>query len=182
MRRHSRLLGAGIAAVGLSITIVGCSSSEDQPGVAVSPSTAVSGSVAPDSSSGQVELAPVTLKKAATYPNGVAVKLAGISRTTLEAKGPGEVSGPGITVQVQVTNGSGQEIVVDGTTVNLFYGKAKNPAAPASTSDKPISGPVAVGGSADGVYNFSVPASGNPIEVVVSYSAAEPVAVFAGNL
>lgn len=167
-------VGAGLAV----ITLAGCSSSGGQPPVA----TPSDGAGQSTNATGQATAAPVALTKTGTFGNGVTVKVTSIARVKLAAEGPGEVAGPGIRVNLAITNSSGADISLDTAAVNLFYGAAKTPASPAVSTDKSFSGTLANGSTATGVYSFAVPAGANPIVLQVSYTSNEPVVVFAGKV
>lgn len=180
--RTTRTALALSAAAGLAvITLAACSSSGGQPPVAT-PSDGASQSANATGGTGQATQAPVALTKTGTFGNGVTVKVTSISRVKLAAEGPGEVAGPGIRVNLAITNSSGADVSLDAAAVNLFYGAAKTPASPAVSTDKSFSGTLANGSTATGTYSFSVPANANPILLQVSYTPTEPVVVFAGKV
>ena len=88
-----------------------------------------------------------------------------IEPTNLTANGPGEVSGPGVFVTVDVRNATDKPLDLAGLVVNAHYGDG-TPAIPAALQRDALSGTVAPGESKSGVYAFSVPADQNSSVVV----------------
>jgi hypothetical protein len=88
-----------------------------------------------------------------------------IEPTNLTANAPGEVSGPGVFVTVDVRNATDKELDLAGLVVNAHYGDG-TPAVPAALQRDALSGTVAPGESKSGVYAFSVPADQNSSVVV----------------
>ncbi len=126
--------------------------------------------------------APVALSEPSDVNDGVTVRLAGIESLTTTAELPGEISGPGIEVTVEIANGSQSPVSLDNVVVNLVDG-ARTPAIPMTASPaKPFTGEVDPGNKAQAVYVFTVPTTyKNPATITVSYAAQSPVAVFTGN-
>lgn len=125
--------------------------------------------------------APVALDAAGDFGNGIAVGLTSIESISAVAQMPGEVAGPGIRVEVTITNGSNQLIDVGNVVVDL-QDAAGTPAVPMTSGATPFSGSIDAGASASGVYLFTVPAGySNPATISVSYNAAAPVVVFSGD-
>jgi len=88
-----------------------------------------------------------------------------IEPTNLTANGPGEVSGPGVFVTVNVRNATDKPLDLAGLVVNAHYGDG-TPAIPAALQRDALSGTVAPGETKSGVYAFSVPADQNSSVVV----------------
>lgn len=173
-RRPTRaILVAAISGI-VTLGVVSCSStgSGNQPEVAETSSSA----------SANQEIKVSSFEKEAQYGNGVTATVVKIDRVTLPANGPGEIAGPGIQTQIRITNGTGAEIDLTNSVVNVFYGANRTPAATANSSDTPFTGSLAPGQSATGVYNFLVPAKGAPVFLEVSYAPDQPVAVFTGKV
>ena len=122
------------------------------------------------------------MKSTAAFGNGVTAKVLDTSRVSIKGQGPGEIGGPGVKVQIQITNGSGETIDLNSVTANIFYGSGKVPASPVTNSDAGLSGTLSPGKSASGTYYFSVPKGADPIELQVSYSIQQPVVVFTGKI
>ncbi|MGB3673653.1 MAG: hypothetical protein WA988_04350 [Candidatus Nanopelagicales bacterium] len=166
---------AGIAVFGLAA----CSSSSSPTNEATPEVTAPSGAVT--SGSGQEIMSPVGFKTPVNYPSGLTVDVVKADRVTVAAQGPGEISGPGISFLIKLTNKSDSEIKLDNVAVNAFYGKGKTPASPAPTSATPFSGTLGKGMSTEAAYVFNVPSGADPVELQFSYATNAPVAVFVGK-
>jgi hypothetical protein len=81
-----------------------------------------------------------------------------------------------------IKNTSGGAIDLSSVIVNL-QDKAGTPSNPMSASPaKPVSGKLASGATASGVYVFSLPRSHlNPVTISVSYTTEAPVVLFVGD-
>ena len=134
------------------------------------------------SGSGQELLAPVSFKMPVNYPSGLTVDVAKAERVTVAAQGPGEISGPGVSFQLKLTNKSDSEINLDNVAVNVFYSKAKTPASPAPTSATPFSGVLGKRHEHAGHVRLQRSQRADPIELQFSYATTAPVAVFVGKL
>ena len=126
--------------------------------------------------------APVALSEPSDVSDGVTVRVAGIKSLTTTAELPGEISGPGIEVTIEIANDSQSPISLDNVVVNLVDA-ARTPAIPMTASPaKPFIGEVDPGNKAQATYVFTVPETyKNPATITVSYAAQSPVAVFTGN-
>jgi hypothetical protein len=126
--------------------------------------------------------APVALSETGTYANGVTVQLVSLEPITTKAELPGEIAGPGLKVTVKITNGSADAIDVGNVVVDL-QDAVQTPAIPMTSGAAPFTGSVAAGADATGVYIFTTPTDyTDPATITVTYSAAQPVAVFVGNV
>lgn len=167
---------AGVAA----LAIAGCSSSsspttEATPEVSVSSGEATAGS-------GQTTLPPAKFTSPVVYPSGLNVEIVKSTRVTVAAQGPGEVSEPGASFELKLTNKSGDAIDLNNVAVTVYYGKEKTPASPAPTSGMPFSGTLGAGMTAEASYVFGLPNGADPVELQFSYKTSEPVAVFVGKI
>lgn len=134
----------------------------------------------------EVELttnAPVAVTDTADYGNGVTVALTTLDSITTTAELPGEIAGPGVAVTVQIVNSGGDAIDLGAVVVDLADA-AGTPALPMTTSPAaPFSGSLAAGGTASGVYVFTLPTGYTaPVTISVSYSVDAPVVVFTGDI
>jgi ABC-type oligopeptide transport system substrate-binding subunit len=154
---------------------VTASSSANAPSGTSTSGTATSGT-------GQEVLAPVSFNKTVTYPSGLTTQVVKSGRVTVAAQGPGEVSGPGVSFTIKLTNKAGDAIDLDSVAVNAFYGKGKTPTSPAPTAATPFSGSLGSGASTEATFVFGLPAGANPVELQFSYAANAPIAVFAGKV
>lgn len=166
---------AGIAVFGLTA----CSTSTE-PTTEASPEVSVPAG-APTSGSGQELMTPVNFKTPVNYPSGLTVDIVKADRVTVAAQGPGEVSGPGVSFQLKLSNKSDKDLDLNNVAVNAFYSKAKTPASPAPTSATPFSGTLAKGATAEASYVFNIPNGADLVELQFSYATNAPVAVFVGK-
>jgi hypothetical protein len=118
-------------------------------------------------------LPPVRTGAPAVPARGVQVVVDKVRQVTVSAEGPGAVAGPGVSVEVRVTNGSGSALDLGGLAVNASYGDDATPAAPSdSPPARPLAGRLAPGAAAAGVYVFTVPrAEASSLRVDVSSDA-----------
>ncbi|MGY1615768.1 hypothetical protein ACI797_03405 [Geodermatophilus sp. SYSU D00691] len=129
------------------------------------------------------ELPEVALDSPAPVGNGVVATLTAVEAIEGTANGPGNIAGPAVRVTVRIENGTTQPIAVAGAAVNMYYGADRTPASPL---DDPSQRPfgldmVEPGGTADGVYVFTVPADQRDLVTVeVGYEAGAPLLVFSG--
>jgi hypothetical protein len=127
--------------------------------------------------------APVPVTGTGDYGNGVTVSLASLTGVTTTAELPGEIAGPGVAVTVRVVNSSADAIDLSNVVVDL-QDAAGTPALPMTTSPAaPFAGPLEAGGTAEGVYVFTLPSSyTGPATVSVTYTVDAPVVTFTGDL
>lgn len=113
---------------------------------------------------------------------GITASVARIESIDGQATGPGDVAGPAVRVTVRIDNPTQEATSVDGVSVNVFHGPDLTPATPlGDPSQDPFAGEVPAGGSATGVYVFSVPAAAQgDVTVQVGHRAGAPLAVFSG--
>jgi hypothetical protein len=126
---------------------------------------------------------PVTLDAPADFGDGVVVRLSGIRATQVEGRMPGEFSGPGIDVTVEMTNRSDRTIDVGNVTVALIDGGG-DLAIPIQDPQRPeLRGSLAPGESRTGTYLFYLPPEDRSgATVTISYAAGAPVVQFIGDL
>jgi hypothetical protein len=127
---------------------------------------------------------PVKIEESANFGNRVSARVVASKPVEIDAEGPGEVSGPGILINLKITNNSGKRINLDNVTMTLGYGSEKTPANPAYfQAAKPIDGKLADGESTTGTYVFRIPTSQRDnVEIWLDYSASEPIVVFIGSV
>jgi hypothetical protein len=129
-------------------------------------------------------LPEVPLDAQAGAGDGVVATLPRIEEIQGSAEGPGNVSGPALRVTVRIANGTADPVTLDGVAVNLFYGPTRTPASPLEdASQRSFTGSLEPGGSADGVYVFSVPADArDAVAVEVGYQVGAPFLLFTGSV
>ncbi|MCZ2825179.1 MULTISPECIES: hypothetical protein [unclassified Modestobacter] len=128
-------------------------------------------------------LSPVALDQTAAVGNGIGAEVVSLEGIAGTAIGPGNVSGPALRVTVRLTNGTAEPVSLGGVAVELAWGPELVPASPLDdVSAAPFQGSVPAGGTAEGVYVFSI-AEGDRAEVTLSvgYQAGAPFLVFTGD-
>jgi len=163
--------------------------SSASPGPSASPSPRASGSVSPAPSPSLkvdpaygVPVARKVLKDApGDFGNGVTSRIAAITSITATGAQAGEVSGPAVRVDIELTNGTSADISLGAITVNAYYGASKTPASPiASSSGRGgFRGKLVAGKTATARFVFSVSREQQKsLVVTVSKDAGGPVIVF----
>jgi hypothetical protein len=188
-RTHPRHYLSAAAVVAAGILLGGCGGSDGDATVETGTPTLLTPSrsfTAPAGQQGNPEptaavttLPVTTLGKAVTIGDGVGVTVRDLKRLTVEANGPGETSGPAVSVVVEIRNDSGKNIDLGSFAVTASYGD-NVPAIPSSADpNDPLSGPLPGGKSTAGTYVFRVAKNGaETITVQVSSNTAADIAVF----
>lgn len=126
---------------------------------------------------------PVAMDATSEFGNGVSARISKVTAVQAEATLPGETSGPGVSVTVQVTNGSDGAIDLGNVTVDLGNAEGASAAPVTTQPDTSFSGPLAPGDTAEGTYLFRVsPDERANVVIKVKYSSDTPIAVFAGSV
>lgn len=196
MTRRTTGLVAG--AVTTALMVAGCSGGSEQAGsttasaaapTASSPGSTAGPGASPQSTAGTPSLTPVPSKARTTLPPAApsrTVAVGGTARTvllssrnvTVSGQGPGELSGPGVALTLQVTNGSSSPLDLDAVTVSASI-RGQEASSSDSAPAKPFTGRLAPGAKAQGVYVFVLPPGGRrPVGVLVSLAPDLPVARF----
>jgi hypothetical protein len=192
-----RATGLVVAAVTSTLLVAGCSGGSGQA-AGTSTSPAVTGTTGTSSapaapavssrpttpsltavpSKARTTLAPVAPSKTVAVGGTARTVLLESRKVTVKGQGPGELSGPGVALTLQVTNGSSRPLDLDAVTVSAgIRGEeaSSSDAAPA----RPLGGRLAPGAKARGVYVFVLPPGARrPVAVVVSLAPDLPVARF----
>jgi hypothetical protein len=128
-------------------------------------------------------LDPVGVDAQADFGGGVTARLASIEAVQTEAHLPGEISGPGVAITVEIANAGSQPVDVDNVVVDLI-GPDGGSATPIVDPDRPpLDGEVAPGATARGTYVFTISEEDRQdVTLTVSFSALAPTAVFAGSM
>jgi hypothetical protein len=112
----------------------------------------------------------------------VEVKLVSIKSRKVKAVGPGEVGGSALVVTVRITNGTRDDLEVDGTYVTVIDSKGNTGIGLTNDPSSPLIEPILPGKSETGVYVFRVPTKARSnIRVFVTYSPDHETAVFVGD-
>lgn len=127
-------------------------------------------------------LAPVALGKPSSFGNGVTTSLVSVKRVTVTGHRPGEISGTGLAVTVQFTNGGTAPVSLNTAAVNTFTGAVGAPATPVhGVATRPLQGTLAPGRSQSATYVFAAPEAGlGDVTVTVAWLAGSATAVFNG--
>lgn len=155
-------------------------SSSSTPGASASPTPSAAPTIDPDYGAPVAETVPKDAE--GNLGGGFTARLAAIE--SIEATGTqvGEISGPAAQVDVEVTNGTGADIVLDSVTVNAYYGKDATPASPIAspTGNDGFSGILKPGEKATARFIFTAPKDQQKTLVLtVSPRAGAPIVVFA---
>ena len=124
----------------------------------------------------------VALNSSGSFGDGVGAAVVAIKAVQARGQGPGEVSGPGLQITVQLHNGTSKALPLDNVVVNLTD-STNAPANPMSGAPaNPFSGSLAPGGKTTGVYVFTVPVDRRSrIAITINYSGRSAVVVFTGS-
>jgi hypothetical protein len=181
------LTGRGSARVdgplGPSTPLPASATGQESRGSRTSP-TSNSSPAATEKSTGEAagadETTSASLDEAAESGQGVSVEVTKIEQVEGKANGPGEVAGPAVRLTVQVANGSPKQLSMELALVNVYYGKARTPAASLSgPGADPLAGSIDPGESASGRYVFGVPKSKqDELTVEFSYTTDAPTVIF----
>jgi hypothetical protein len=133
-----------------------------------------------EGAAGAGETTSASLNETAETGQGVTVKVTKIEHVEGKANGPGEIAGPAVRLNVHVANGSPKQLSMELALVNVYYGKARTPAASLSgPRADPLAGSIDPGGSASGRYVFGVPRSKqDQLTVEFSYTTDAPTVIF----
>ncbi len=179
--------GSSGSSTSSSPSVTGTTTSKAGPTVAA-PTTAVSapsvGSIHSTVASASVHTdAPLPVSATADFGTGLTARVTANQKISFSAQLPGEVSGPAAKVTIQFVNNSAAAISLANVVVNDEDAKAVPCTAVQSSPNAPVSGSLAPGKSATGVYVFELPTSYvAPLTVSVSYTTAAPVVLFVGDL
>lgn len=130
------------------------------------------------------EQEPVAPTETATGSDGASVALVETEALDVVAQLPGEVSGAGIKVTVEITNTTDAPMNMDYVAVNLYTGDERTPALPIQSADSGgFAGELAVGESATASYVFLLAddARGDVI-IGVDYLPGAATVTFRGSL
>jgi hypothetical protein len=127
-------------------------------------------------------LPAVGLDQPAAVGNGITAVVSSLEAIDGTAQGPGNVTGPALRATVRITNGTAGPVSLDAVVVDLATGADLSPASPLDDpSQRPFSGTVAPGDTAEGVYVFTVPVDDRAaVTLSVGYQAGAPFLVFTG--
>jgi hypothetical protein len=142
--------------------------------------------------------APVALHAVADFGTGVIARITSVKAIHVQAVGPGQVSGPGLNMVIQVTNHTAKALNLNNAVVTVADAEgtpgvqmiftpteAADDDIPAPAPDSfshPMTGSLAARATASGTYVFTIPVGNrSPITVSFSYSGGGPVVLFKGD-
>ncbi len=182
------LVVAGLLVVGCSPTRDADDSSTSEPDTAAADGVTLSSPDPDDSEPSPVEPAdpapteaPVSLTDDADFGTGVSASVESVAAIDVAAQGPGEVSGPGIVLHVDVRNDSDAAVDLSGFLVNVFGSQGSPGVAMFGAPAESVPAEVAPGETVSGVYVFTLPVDeSSTIRVEASYSTEAATVVFEG--
>jgi hypothetical protein len=140
---------------------------------------------------------PVSLRAVAHFGTGVTARILSVRAIEYQAVAPGQVSGPGLRLVIQVHNGTAKPIGLDNAVVAIADARGTPGVAmlitPTGSGDDaghpgpgnfsyPMRGLLAPGHQASGTYVFTIPAGHrDPVTVNFSYAGGGPVVLFRGD-
>jgi len=189
---------AALSVAGVLLT-GGCTGADDPPapapvpapsGATVAPapaSTAVPAPTPGDVEStvkpGKVERRkPVALTKPATAADGVIITVSSVKSISTKAVGPGEVSGPGLQMEVAIRNTTSTPIDLAGTVVSVVNQDGRPGASMGGPPATRLPSQVAAQSQASAVFVFGM-ARGrrDPVTIDVNVGGTMPTVVFRGK-
>ncbi|MHA3703890.1 hypothetical protein ACXR2U_17100 [Jatrophihabitans sp. YIM 134969] len=127
--------------------------------------------------------APVPIASAATFTPGLTATVITIEPITTTASLPGEIAGPGVRLTLAIQNRSSSPLDLGNVTVDLQDSSGSSATPLTGNGSKPFTGTAAPGGSATGVYVFTLPVDDRSgVRLYVTSKASLPVVVFTGDL
>lgn len=123
-------------------------------------------------------LEPVPAFEEAPFGDGLIATVTDIEEVELEGMGPGETSGPGILVSLELHNDSSEDIDLTGLVVNASYDGGTPAIANTSPVTSPFSDLLVPGDRRDGVYAFRVPPKqAGSVQVEIQHNASASIVV-----
>lgn len=140
---------------------------------------------------------PVSLRAVAHFGTGVTARIMSVRAIEYHAVAPGQVSGPGLRLVIQVSNGTGKPVDLANAVVEIADARGTpgvymniTPAGSGGGAGHPgpgnfsypLRGLLAPGHQASGTYVFTIPAGyRTPVTVNFSYAGGGPVVLFKGD-
>lgn len=180
-----------VVAVAAVLALAACSDDDADPAGGAEPTTTIT--TVPAADGGTVDetvpsvpvvaLDPVALDAVGDFGDGVTARITSIEPVELEATLPGEISGPGVALTVELTNGTDAPLDLTTVAVELVATGDRYQTLITTPDDEPLAGELAPGESGTGTYRFTI-AEADRAEVMVrvNYLAPKPTVVFTGSL
>lgn len=113
---------------------------------------------------------------------GFTVRLTGLKAIKSKGRGPGEVSGPALRVDVRLTNGTSKAFDASAVVVTLLDSRNDPGAEMLGPPHAPMRAIVKPGDSVGGVWVFNVPTNRrDPVKILVTLPTDAPVLLFSGR-
>ncbi len=188
MTSRRKLVGSLALAAVVAVGLASCGNDDDHASSSTSTSTTVSGNgvkqgpsttgppaMAPSSAPvADAVKAPVGTGVPVDFGGGVTATMTGTKALDVEARGAGETSGPAVAATIEVRNGSNQPFDLATIALTGTYGGG-TPAIPSSADPaQDLSGQLAPGATATGVYVFRVPKGDADTLVIQVQSGVKP--------
>lgn len=126
-------------------------------------------------------VATTTVGKSAQLDRGLAVRVISMVKTIATGRIPGEISGPAVSVGVELNNSTTASVAAGETSVTVQDANGK-PFTPILTSTTPLAGSIKTGARATGTYVFNLPEGSRvPLTVIVTFAPKAQVATFTGR-
>jgi hypothetical protein len=130
-----------------------------------------------------VEADPLAFFAVAGFGDGISVRIVDMEAVDAEAYMPGEVSGPGAAISLEITNGSATDLDLDMLPVDPVNAADRSATLITSRETVAHSGTLAAGASAEGTYLFTIAVDDrSDVSLRVNNLASEPTVVFEGSL
>jgi len=125
---------------------------------------------------------PVPLTGTADFGTGVTARILRIAAVHGTANGPGEIAGPALRLELQLTNGTGRAVNLTQALVTVTDASGTPGVQLTQSGSAPLRGSVKAHAKVRAVYVFTLPtAHRDPVTVNFSYSSSAPVALFVGT-
>jgi hypothetical protein len=125
---------------------------------------------------------PVAIDEPAETESGISASITGVEAIETQANLPGEIGGPGVAITIELRNGSAAPIDLNNVVVDLVL-PGDVSATPITEGSEPFTGVTAAGAAQTATYVFTVDAEERgDVTIRITYSADQPVVVFAGSI
>ena len=128
------------------------------------------------------ELTPVAPDEPSDNGEGLVARIVSMTAVQGEAVQAGEIAGPAVQFQLELTNDTGEAVDLGLISVNAYLGQDRTPAGGlVRPGGAPFEGTLDAGKSAPGVYVFTIPENQRgDVTLTIDYRAGQPAFVFRG--